>query len=449
MSQKEKIVIVGAGPVGALFATMLAGRGHQVEVFEKRPDLRAQSLEAGRSINLVLTLRGLEALEVIDAREEVLDLTVPVLGRMMHDRDGELVYQPYGKDESECNYSVSRTELNCYLLDRAEAAGVRIHFETPVETIDVEEGVLRAGGEDHRYGVLIGADGAPSVVRKTLVEEGKIEARTEMMGTAYKEVVFPAGEDGAYAMDGRSLHIWPRGEHFLMALANLDGSFTGTLYLPSEGALSFEALNTQEKMKAYIEREYPDAPELLGDYACELVENPVGHLGTVWAESWHYGEKVMLIGDAAHGIVPFFGQGLNSGFEDCRVFMEMLAKEGFGAELYEKFFAARKVNTDAIATMALENAVEMSAKVADPGFLLRKKVEGQLAEDGRFPYWSRYRMVMYTHIPYSEAYRIGAKQTAFLDDLLAGLSTIEELDMEEAARRFEAELAKDYEQYLS
>ena len=447
MNRESKVVIVGAGPVGCLVAIMLAHRGCRVEVFEKRPDLREISLEAGRSINLVLTLRGLEALERIDAREEVLEITVPVVGRMMHDQEGNLVSQPYGQDESERNYSVSRSDLNRYLLNRAEEAGVSFGFQTSVESLDLESRTLVVDGKKHSYEILIGADGAPSVVRQALEKAGHIEAQVEMMSTAYKELYFPAKAEGGYAIDGSHLHIWPRGHHFLMALANLDGSFTGTLYLPAKGDLSFESLSSKEAVQSYFEEFYPDSREYLGDFESQLVENPVGNLGTVRTAPWYYGDEVLLIGDSAHGIVPFFGQGLNSGFEDCRVLLELFDEQG-GEGLFQRFFQARKRNTDAIADMALENFVEMSEKVGDPKFLLRKKTEARLAEDPRFPYWSRYRMVMYTHLPYGDAYRLGEKQQAFLSELIEGVERPEEVDMEAAARLFERDLAEDYKRYF-
>ena len=454
MQNLEKITISGAGPVGCLLATILASRGHQVQIFEKRPDLRTTTLEAGRSINLVLTLRGLRALDLIDAREEVLSITVPVLGRMMHALDGALAYQPYGLDDSECNYSVPRGELNCFLLDRAEAAGVTIHFQSSLREVRLHQSTLLVDtpdqtNQEHPFEVLFGCDGAPSAVRKALVQAGIVEDRIEMMNSGYKELTFPATPDGNYPLEGHALHIWPRGEHFLMGLANNDHSFTGTLYLPMEGELSFATLTTPDRVQDYFQTYYPDSLELLGDFVDLFLERPVGHLGTVRAAPWHHQGKVLLLGDAAHGIVPFFGQGLNSGFEDCTVFSQLLNQSGPEADfasLFDEFFTLRKPNTDAIADMALENFVEMSSRVADPRFLLKKKVEARLAEDPSIPYRSRYRMVMYSQIPYATAFSIGQLQQTLLDELIDGLDDLDDLDLQKARTLIARDLTPLYQE---
>ncbi|MBA2661045.1 MAG: FAD-dependent monooxygenase [Bradymonadaceae bacterium] len=449
--QNQTLTIVGAGPIGCVLATLLARRGFVVEIYEKRADMRQVALGAGRSINLVLTRRGLRALERIGVREAVLELTVPVLGRMMHGLDASLAYQAYGKDPSECNYSVSRSRLNEFLLDAAEAAGVRIHFGHALIDADFDAQTLHFESDgQHKTveaAVVIGCDGAPSGVRRALVEHEGFAENIAMMGSGYKELFFPPAPDGTYAMAGHALHIWPRGHHFLMGLANLDGSFTGTLYLPVEGPNSFESLQTPEHVKTFFERHYPDAIALLDNFTDEFLEHPMGQLGTVRVVPWHLGGRVLLVGDAAHGIVPFFGQGLNAGFEDCVVLDELFATGNALETIFETFSTQRKPHTDAIADLALENFVEMSEKVGDPGFLMRKKVEAILERELGDVYRSRYAMVMYSYIPYGVAFEIGQAQQEILATLTVGLSAPEHVDLVAARRLIAQRLEPLYARY--
>jgi kynurenine 3-monooxygenase len=429
-------------------ATILAKKGFTVQVFEKRPDMRKRAFVAGRSINLVLTRRGLAALEGIDMREKVLELTVPVLGRMMHSLSGELTYQAYGKDDYECNYSVSRDQLNAALLDAAEAAGVQIQFDAGLVGADLDAGKLYFDDREVDAGLIFGTDGAPSLIRKALVERTGYEAQIEMMAWGYKEVLFPAAPDGSYPLAEHALHIWPRGHHFLMGLANLAGSFTGTLYLPLTGADSFESLQSPEDVQTFFEKHYPDAiPLLAADYAQALIDHPLGSLGTVRCTPWHLDAKVLILGDASHGIVPFFGQGLNSGFEDCSVLASLLEEHGDFETIFSLFSAARKPNTDAIADMALENFVEMSELVGDPEFLKRKSIEARLTRELPGLYRSRYALVMYSHIPYRAAFEIGQVQKEILLKLSAEYATPDEVDLNRARGLIEEKLSTLYARY--
>lgn len=444
--ERGRVVVVGGGPVGCTLALTLAARGFQPEIYERRPDPRRVDQAAGRSINLVLTLRGLDALGRVGQREAAERLTVPVLGRMMHSLDGELAWQPYGKDATECNYSISRGALNELLLTAAEEAGVPIRFGHRLVDGDLEAGRLvfevEGGHEEVEAPVVFGADGAPSGVREVLVQRHGGQARVDMLGWGYKELLFPATEEGGYAMASYALHIWPRGHHMLMGLANLDGSFTGTLYLPWEGEESFARLDTAAETRAYIQRFYPDAAALLGDFERDFTEHPVGHLGTVWCDTWRLGGRALLVGDAAHGIVPFFGQGLNCGLEDCAVLGELLdaSPQAPAEALFEAFVAARKPNADAIATLALENFVEMRERVGDARFLLRKKLESALERAYPDVYRTRYALIMYTLTPYAAAQAIGQAQEALLASLLEGVESLEEVDLEAARARCVAEL---------
>lgn len=454
MSEMGKAVVVGAGPVGCVLAMVLSERGFEVDLHEKRSDMRRDEVDAGRSINLVLTDRGLRAMELLGLREQVLELTVPVLGRMMHDLDGELTYQPYGKDDSECNYSISRSELNKFVLTQAEARGVRVHFEHELARADFEAGRLWMRGADGEEievdaPVVFGADGAGSAVRNLLVAQHEgFEQEISWLSHGYKELTFPAGEDGSYQMADHALHIWPRGEHMLMGLANLDGSFTGTIYLPMEGEDSFEQLDGPEAVRAYFERNYPDSLELLPELEEEYFQHPVGRLGTLRCAPWHLDARVLLVGDAAHAIVPFFGQGLNCGLEDCAELYGML--EGRGpdelGEVFATFDEERKPNGDAIADMALDNFVEMSERVGDERFLLRKKFERRIEQELGSLYRSRYATVMYSSNRYRDALDAGVIQRDILAALMDEYDSPEEMDLERARELIGERLTPFYEE---
>lgn len=448
MPSTHSFTIIGAGPVGCLLATMLASAGHQVQVFEKRPDLRQADLAGGRSINLVLTSRGLRALACVDLTDAVLDLTVPVLGRMIHSEEGDQTYQPYGRDDSECNYSVSRTGLNQFLLSAAEQAGATIAFEMPLKGVDLQRQQLDFGTSHDpvSYEILIGCDGAPSAVRKALAAESIVDQELTFMNWGYKELRFPAAADNSYAMDKKALHIWPRGNHFLMGLANLDGSFTGTLYMPKTGENSFETIADAPALRDFFETHYKDALPLLGNFEDTFFDHPVGTLGTVRCAPWHLDGQVLLIGDAAHGIVPFFGQGLNSGFEDCHVFADLLADDCDFEDLFARFFTRRKPNADAIAAMALENAVEMGEKVADPNFLLKKQIEARLEQAFPQHYRSRYALVMYSPNSYAAAYAVGERQKSVLAELARTVDDADDLDLDQARQLIEDRLRPLYDE---
>lgn len=430
-------IVVGAGPVGCVLALVLQRHGMQVEVYERRPDMRRADLVAGRSINLVLTARGLRALRLIGLEEEVLALTVPVYGRMMHSLEGELTYTAYGKDESERNYSVSRGELNIALLDAVERAGIPVHFERSLESAELSEGVrLHFSGPEGPLSVsparAFGADGAPSALRTALIEHSGGECEVEMLADGYKELLFPAAPEGGFSLDSRSLHIWPRGVHMLMGLPNRDGSFTGTMYLPNEGPWGFSSLHDKASVEAFFEEHYPDAiPALAPDYAQEVLEAPLGKLGTVRCLPWRLDERVLLVGDAAHAIVPFFGQGLNAGFEDVAVLNGLLG-QGPLAEAFAAYEAARKPAGDAIAEMALENYVEMRDKAGDAAFILKKRVQARLEQAFAPAYRTRYAMVVYSSIPYHEAQAAGRVQDEIVAELCRDLVDPADLDLARA-----------------
>ncbi|MGE0706627.1 MAG: FAD-dependent oxidoreductase [Planctomycetota bacterium] len=436
----ENIAVIGAGPVGCVLALLLQRRGFRVTVHEKRADMRQGGVAAGRSINLVLTRRGLRALRLLGLEDEVLAITTPVFGRMMHSLAGELTYTPYGKDDRERNHSISRGDLNRFLLDQAEAAGVTLHFERELAGFDPRAGTLRFQDPAGRplpevtAARVFGADGAPSAVRAGLVDAGLAEHRMDLLPDGYKELLFPAAPGGGFAMEQRALHIWPRGTHMLMGLPNLDGSFTGTIYMHHEGAVSFAALDAPAAVEAFFAAHYPDAVPLLGQGLGQaFLDSPTGILGTVRCSAWRHADRVLLVGDAAHAVVPFFGQGLNCGFEDCAALDQLLRAGGsdLGA-VFQAYEDERKPAGNAIADMALENYVEMRDRVGDPAFILQKRVE-QRVEAALAPrYRSRYAMVVYSSIPYHLAREAGELNAGILAELCQGIEEPEQADLARA-----------------
>lgn len=416
---KKQSVVAGAGLVGSLWAIYLSRLGHDVRVIEKRADMRKNILDGGRSINLIITSRGIRALKDVGLWEEVKQITSPVFGRMMHALNGELTYQAYGSDERECNYSVSRAELNKTMISLAEREGVTFSFECELREVDFKKKAIQTSKGEMKYDLLFGTDGAGSVVRREL---GRVlpnfQEETEWLGADYKELLMPMASDGKYPMNERALHIWPRGSHMLMALPNLDESFTMTVYLPSEMS---EKLKSRNEVKEHFETYYRDALDLMPNYLDQYEENPLGKLGTVRCYPWVYEDSVALMGDAAHAIVPFFGQGMNAGFEDCSALWDFLKdndndwKKSLG--LYQE---TQKKNADAIAQMAIENYEEMKSKVGDQAFLARKHIEHDLEVLYPEYYKSRYGMVTYTLVPYSECLNVGKIQKRIIDQIVEG-----------------------------
>lgn len=463
---KSRITIVGAGLVGSLWALLLRQRGFEVTIFERRSDPRENIADAGRSINLVVTSRGLRALELAGLAGRIGELAVPVYGRMMHSKKGELAYQPYGQT-GEYNHSVSRGELNRFLITEAENAGADFYFDHEIADLDLESktAIFKAAGATSTisYDVLFGTDGAGSRVRAALVKKRPdlFSGDTEWLEADYKEMTIPLGKDGKPQLRTDALHIWPRGAHMMMALANKDGSFTVTLYLPKKGTPSFETVRDRDGVEKLFKEEFPDAIALMPDYLDEFMNHPQGTLGTVRAKRWTYENSVALMGDAAHAIVPFFGQGMNCGFEDCSELIQLLEMKrksgtemtaGSWTDMLQVYQSTRKPNADAIAGMALENWVEMKEKVGDPKFLFRKKVEGALEQ--KFPelYKSRYGMITYTLVPYSLALRAGVAQDSLLAQIIDGKTSIEEIDWEKAKALLEKDwvpLVRDHKMDLT
>lgn len=434
------VAITGAGLVGSLLAIFLARKGFKVEVFEKRADPREHKKDDGRSINLAISHRGLSALREVGLEEKVLEQSIPMKGRMMHSEEGELTFQPYGK-ESDLICSVSRAELNRILISEAEKeSGVRFHFENKTEELLPAEKKITLSGKGYDecfYEAIIGTDGAFSTIRKSMEEKGMLTSREDHLSHDYKELVMPAVK-GKHAMDKNALHIWPRKQYMLIALPNLDGSFTCTLFLPKEGEYSFSNLDSNEKINAFFENHFADAKALLPDLTEQFQQFPVSSLHTLYAWPWSSGQ-VLLMGDAAHAIVPFYGQGMNAGFEDVSVFNLMIEQSNSWKECFIRFQQQRKPNTDAIAKMALGNFIEMRDLVADEKFLLRKKIEAALHQ--AYPdYLNQYAMVTFSSTPYLEAMKKGEQHDQMMKDIL-GIEGIEKYQEPEVwarvVKRFE------------
>jgi len=453
------ITVVGGGLVGSLLATGLAKRGHEVELLERRSDMRKGGAAAGRSINLAVSVRGIHALRTLGLEQEVLARAIPMQGRMMHSPSGELTFQRYGVEDWQSIYSISRAELNRQLLTAAERTGkVRIGFDTRLErALITDEGVeldVESGSGKHKLKRerVIGTDGSASPLRTAVMQSSGSSCTEELLDYGYKELAIPPGDGGTFRMEKNALHIWPRGNFMLIALPNFDGSFTCTLFLPYRGPQSFEGLKTREQVRAFFDEHFRDAVPLLDRLEEAFFENPTGHMVTVRCKSWNAGgpsgDKALLMGDAAHAIVPFFGQGMNCGFEDCSVFFEKLDQ---GMEL-EKLFAemtrVRPANASAIADLAIENFLEMRDKVGDQQFLREKALEKRLQM--RFPreYISRYSLVSFSRVPYTVALEAGVAQSRLLARACPPGADPEKVDLDALASAVRSEIAPIIQPYL-
>lgn len=402
----KPLVIVGAGLVGSLLATRLAKIGFDVEVFEKRLDPRKTTAE-GRSINLALSHRGIRSLKEAEVFDRLEPDLIPMHGRIMHDIDGDQTHQPYGQEGQFIN-SVSRHDLNGLLIREAEHAGAIFHFGHELESIDFTSTQLTfsSGGSKRLVGAeaVFATDGAFSIGRKCMKEAGVLRESVDFISHSYKELrLEPVSND--YQLDPEGLHIWPRGKHMLIALPNPDKSFTCTLFLDTEQMNGFD----QVGLRQFFDENFPDFSNRMDDLSDQFFTNPTGSLVTVKCSPWYH-NKVLLIGDAAHAIVPFYGQGMNAGFEDVRILCEHLSAEADWATVFQEFGSSRKKDGDAIADLALKNFMEMRDWVGDERFLKRKKVEAELHEQFPDKWLPQYSMVTFSDIPYSEAKNLGDLQ---------------------------------------
>lgn len=465
----RNVTILGAGLVGSLLAILMRRRGYPVTVYERRPDMRKTAIGAGRSINLAMSTRGWHALELAGLKEAMEPLAIPMKGRFLHQPDGSTAFQPYGRN-GEAIYSVSRGELNKRLMSLAEEAGAQIHFnrrcarvDVPANTIYLEETAdsgntptnqLAIGNRQSAIGntqsaveadLMFGADGAFSALRHSYSMMDRVSAAQQYIEYGYKELnIAPGSGDKLWRMEKHALHIWPRGKFMLIALPNTDGSFTCTLFMPFEGENSFAVLKDDRSVRDFFEQHFADALPLMPDYLQQFAANPVASLITTHISQWHYADRSALIGDAAHAIVPFYGQGMNAGFEDCSVLNRLMDAHGEDwATILNEYQRLRKPAGDAVADLALMNFTEMRDKVADPRFLQRKKIEKEIGI--RYPeqFTSVYELVSFSHTPYATALQCITAQDRLLERIMAEGDFEHNCADEDFCRRLD-EWMKDY-----
>ncbi len=430
-SKNEKILIIGAGLCGSLLALRLAQRGYQIDVYESRPDLRVTDISAGRSINLALSDRGFKALRLAGVEEKAREICIPMIGRLIHDKEGNTFPSNYSGRKGEYINSISRGDLNGMLLTEADKfENLTIHFNSECKGVDLDTNTSTFFNHNSKKefnitaDVIFGTDGAGSALRKSYYLERKFlfSYSQNFLTHGYKELEIPASEEGKHLINKDYLHIWPRGDYMLIALANLDGSFTVTLFLGhDEGEYNFKDLPSEEKIKDFFEKQFPDALALIPNIAEEFANNPTGALGTVKCSPWYYKGKTLIMGDAAHAVVPFYGQGMNASFEDVTVLDSFIEKyEGDWETIFKSYQKARKADADAIGDLAQENYYEMRDHVANPIFKQKRTLE--MAFEKEFPedYFSKYSMVTFNEdIGYHEAMTKGRAQDKAILNMIA------------------------------
>ena len=441
MNKEQNIVIVGAGLCGSLLALRLAQRGFKVEVYESRPDLRANDISAGRSINLALSDRGFEALRLANVERKARAICIPMHGRLIHDINGNTFASNYSGRQGEYINSISRGDLNGILLTEAEQhQNVQIHFNSKCTSIDIDKTLAtfknyQTKEEFHvQADVIFGTDGAGSVLRKSYYLEKKFlfSYSQNYLTHGYKELEIPADSNGSHQISKDHLHIWPRGDYMLIALPNMDGSFTVTLFLGhEEGTYNFKDLASEEKIKDFFKAQFPDALALIPNIAAEFANNPTGALGTVKCSPWSFKNNTLLMGDAAHAVVPFYGQGMNASFEDVVVLDKILDRKlGSWETTFKIYEKERKTNADAIGDLAVENYYEMRDHVANPLFKQKRKIEMDLEKHFPTEYFSKYSMVTFNaNIGYHDAMIKGRAQDKALLNLIADKDIATSMDM--------------------
>ncbi|MFD2891876.1 FAD-dependent oxidoreductase [Flavobacterium chuncheonense] len=447
MQTPKKIAVVGAGLVGSLLAIYLKRAGHQVHVYDRSPDIRNIEF-SGRSINLVMSDRGWRALEQLGLDEEIRKIGIPVDKRAIHLGTDELNYQRYG-NEDQAIFSLSRGILNRKMIDLAEAEGVEFVFESKIWDVSLSTATLHQGeterGEWHdlEYDIVFGADGAFSRIRHRMQRQSMFNYSQDFLKIGYKELHIPANSDGTHKLDKNSLHIWPRGEFMLMALANTNGSFTCTLFMPHEGENSFEQLKDRATLVDFFAQHFPDTKEVIPNLVEDFFKNPKSYLVTMKCFPWTHNDKVALIGDACHAIVPFYGHGMNAGFEDITILVEMMEKYGDDWEkIFKEYENSRKPNADAIAELSYRNFMEMSSKTADAKFHLQKKIEKWFSAKHPDKWKPLYSRVTFSHQPYAEALAEGDRQNEIMQEILT-IDNIEEIWETEPIEHRILDLLKD------
>lgn len=423
MQTPKKIAVVGSGLVGTLLAIYLKKKGHTVHVFDRSPDIRTVEF-SGRSINLVMSNRGWKALEGVGLDNEIRKIGIPVDKRAIHLKEGKLNYQYYGK-AGESIFSLSRGVLNRKMIDLAEAEGVVFFFEHKIWDVTLSDATLHIGESERgiwtelKYDLVFGADGAFSRIRHRMQRQSLFDYTQEFMKMGYKELHIPANTDGTHKIDKNSLHIWPRGNFMLMALANLDGTFTCTLFMPFEGENSFGQLKDQTTLIDFFAKYFPDTKEVIPDLVEDFFKNPTSYMVMMKCFPWTHNDKVALIGDSAHAVVPFYGHGMNSGFEDITVLNECIIQYGDDWErIFKEYECSRKPNADAIAELSFQNFMEMSSKTADQNYLLQKKIEKWFSDKHLDKWMPLYSRVTFSLQPYAEALAIGNFQNQIMEQVM-------------------------------
>jgi kynurenine 3-monooxygenase len=442
----RSLSIIGAGLAGSLLAILLSRQGWRITLYERRGDPRISDYESGRSINLALAERGRNALRQAGVEDAVMAKAVMMRGRMVHPRQGEPQLQRYGRDDSEVIWSIHRKDLNTTLLQLAEDAGAQVHFHRRLHTVDFDAGYARFidDRDDHphdiRFDTLIGADGAGSALRAAMNRKHPLDERIEFLDHSYKELEIPPTDEGGFRIEANALHIWPRGNYMCIALPNDEGTFTVTLFLPNEGNPSFATTNSGAEAEALFARDFPDALALIPNLRRDWEEHPPGLLGTLHLRQWHLQGRAVLLGDAAHAMVPFHGQGMNCAFEDCVALARHLLEQDSLAQAFAAFEAERKPNAEAIQQMALENYLEMRDRVADPAFLLQRELEQQLQARWPTRFVPHYTMVTFLHTPYAVALERTELQRRILEQATAGHDSLEHIDWAALERVVHAQL---------
>jgi kynurenine 3-monooxygenase len=425
----SKFSLIGSGLAGGLLAAFLGRRGYEVDLFERRPDPRAGNTVGGRSINLALSTRGIHALEQIGIAGEVLQQAIPMRGRMIHDKSGARHFSPYDRDPNKCINSIGRGALNTMVIEAAQRyPNVRVRFNHRCSEVDLDKPAAQLVQTEtneimeSRADAIIGVDGAFSAVRRSMQKLDRFEYSQSYLDHGYKELTIPPAADGSWQMEKNALHIWPRKSFMMIALPNPDGSFTCTLFWEFTGPRSFATTTSEAGIGRFFEEEFPDAVPLMPALLQDFRDNPTGSLVTIRCAPWCYEDKVALVGDAAHAVVPFYGQGMNAAFEDCVVLDECLARSpNDRRRAFEEYFARRKPNADALADLAVENFVEMRDKTASRVFRAKKKLDHIL--EGFLPgiYLPRYTMVTFTLMAYAEAAARARRQDQIVYGALVGL----------------------------
>jgi len=423
MQKSKDIAIIGSGLVGSLLAIYLRKRGHEVTVFDRRQDVRNVEF-SGRSINLAMSNRGWSALQKVGIEDEIREIALPLDKRALHVNEKPVYFQKYGK-EGEAIYSISRGVLNRKMIDLAEETGAKFRFEEKVWDVNLAEAKIYTGEsekaewQEYQFDMVFGADGAFSRVRHKMQRRSRFNYSQNFIDVGYKELTIPANEDGTHKLDKASFHIWPRGEFMLIAMPNLDGSFTCTLFMPFEGEISFENITTEADSEKFFSEYFPDIKSDISNLTRDFFKNPTSAMVTMKCYPWTYWDKVALVGDSAHAIVPFYGQGMNAGFEDISVLDDLIEKHGDDWELIFKLYQeSRKPNADAIAELSYRNFVEMSTKTANPNFILRKKIEKHFADKYPEKWIPLYSRVTFSDKPYADALAIGDEQRDIMDEVM-------------------------------